>query len=120
MTAGGRLSIGGTGTARRTLWMDVDTLHREDEPEPASGTKQLMGTYGETVRRATLPPTSFKAAQPADDKRTFKCDMCVAPSVAVVVVGEGPSALSLEFCGHHLALQSAKLADGGHKVVFHP
>lgn len=79
-----------------------------------------MGTYGETTGRATLPATSFKAVQPADDKRTFKCDMCVAPSVAVVVIGEGPSALSLEFCGHHLALHTAKLADGGHKVLFHP
>jgi hypothetical protein len=78
-----------------------------------------MGTYGETVRRATEPATSFKAVQRTDDKPTFTCDQCVAPSVAVVVVGEGPSALSLEFCAHHLAQHTAKLADRGHQVRFH-
>jgi len=78
-----------------------------------------MGTYGERVGRATLPTTSFHAGQPAAGEPNFKCDQCVAPSVAVVVIGEGQSALSLEFCGHHLALQTAKLADRGHKVHFH-
>jgi len=78
-----------------------------------------MGTYGERVGRATLPTTSFHAGQSTDDKPAFKCDQCVAPSVAVVVVGEGPSALSLEFCGHHLAQNKDKLADRGHKVHFH-
>ena len=78
-----------------------------------------MGTYGETVGRAILPPTSFKATQLSDAEPTFRCDQCVAPSVAVVMVGEGPSALALEFCAHHLALQSAKLADRGHEVIFH-
>ncbi len=78
-----------------------------------------MGTYGETVGRATLPTTSFQATPATDDTPTFKCDQCVAPSVAVVVVGEGPSALALEFCGHHLALHTAKLADSGHKVQYH-
>lgn len=78
-----------------------------------------MGTYGETVRRATQAATSFQAVQPTDDKPTFKCDQCVAPSVAVVVVGEGRSALSLEFCAHHLAEHTAKLADRGHQVRFH-
>lgn len=66
-----------------------------------------------------MPTTSFKAIQPADDKPTFKCDQCVAPSVAVVVVGEKPSALTLEFCRHHLAEHTAKLADRGHQVLFH-
>lgn len=78
-----------------------------------------MGTYGETVRRATLPATSFQAVQLTPDTPAFKCDQCVAPSVAVVVVGEGPSALSLEFCAHHLAQHTAKLADRGHQVRFH-
>lgn len=78
-----------------------------------------MGTYGETVGRATLPTTSFRAVQGTDDKLTFNCDLCVAPSVAVVVVGEGASALSLEFCAHHLAQHQAKLADRGHEVRFH-
>lgn len=78
-----------------------------------------MGTYGETARRATPPTTSFQARQPTDDTPTFKCDQCVAPSVAVVVVGEGPSALSLEFCAHHLAQHTAKLADHGHQIRFH-
>ncbi|HEY3340107.1 MAG TPA: hypothetical protein VGK18_16530 [Propionicimonas sp.] len=78
-----------------------------------------MGTYGETTRGETLPATSFKSAQPADDKRTNTCDLCVAPSVAVVVIGEEPNALSLEFCGHHLALHTAKLTDRGHTVLFH-
>ena len=78
-----------------------------------------MGTYGETMRQATLPPTSFQAIQQTGDKRTFQCDQCVAPSVAVVTVGEGPTALSLEFCRHHLAEHTDKLADGGHQVRFH-
>lgn len=78
-----------------------------------------MGTYGETARQATMPVTSFSTIAPTDDQRTFKCDQCVAPSVAVVVVGEGPAALSLEFCGHHLALHTAKLADHGHQVLLH-
>lgn len=77
-----------------------------------------MGTYGETIRRATLPTTSFQAIQPTDQP-TFTCDQCVAPSVAVVVVGQGPSALSLEFCGHHLAQLTAKFADRGDQVHFH-
>jgi hypothetical protein len=100
--------------------MEADILHREGEPEPVSRTKwQPMGTYGETVRRATLPPTSFQAVPTTDDKPSFKCDQCVAPSVAVVVVGEGASALSLEFCSHHLAKHTARLADRGHQVHFH-
>jgi len=76
-----------------------------------------MGTYGETVGRATPPPTSFQAGQQTD-KASSTCDQCVAPSVAVVVFGEGPSALSLHFCRHHLRLHSGKLADGGHQVTF--
>ena len=78
-----------------------------------------MGTYGETVGRAILPTTSFGAVQGTDDKLTHNCDLCVAPSVAVVVIGEAPSALSLEFCAHHLAQHTAKLADRGHEVRFH-
>lgn len=78
-----------------------------------------MGTYGETIRRATLPPTSFQAVQPTGNEPTFKCDQCVAPSVAVVVLGEGESALRLEFCAHHLAQHTAKLADHGHEVRYH-
>lgn len=77
-----------------------------------------MGTYGETARRATLPPTSFQTT-PVADEPTFRCDQCVAPSVAVVVVGEGPSSLALEFCAHHLAQHTAKLADRGYQVLFH-
>ena len=78
-----------------------------------------MGTYGETIGQATLPTTSFQANQPSEDGPTFTCDQCVAPSVAVVVVGEGESALSLEFCGHHLALLTATFADRGHKIHHH-
>jgi hypothetical protein len=78
-----------------------------------------MGTYGETIGQAVLPTTSFQSNQPGDGEPTFKCDQCVAPSVAVVVVGEGASALSLEFCGHHLALLTAKFADRGHQIHFH-
>ena len=77
-----------------------------------------MGTYGETVRRAEPPITRFQTAQTGDEP-TFICDQCVAPSVAVVVVGEGSSALSLEFCGHHLAQLTTKFADRGHEVRFH-
>lgn len=77
-----------------------------------------MGTYGETIRQDTQPITSFQAAQ-STDKPTFTCDQCVAPSVAVVVVGQGPSALSLEFCGHHLALLAGKFADRGHQITYH-
>jgi len=75
-----------------------------------------MGTYGETLGRAALPTTNFQAT---GDKTTFTCDQCVAPSVAVVVIGEGSSALSLEFCQHHLAQHTEKLADGGHHVHSH-
>jgi hypothetical protein len=78
-----------------------------------------MGTYGETIGQATLPTTSFQANQPTGSGPSFKCDQCVAPSVAVVVVGEGESALSLEFCGHHLALLTAKFADRGHEIHYH-
>lgn len=77
-----------------------------------------MGTYGETLGRADPPTTSFQAVQ-SNDRTTFTCDRCVAPSVAVVVVGEGSSALSLEFCGHHLAQLTAEFADRGHQVRFH-
>ena len=77
-----------------------------------------MGTYGETSRQATLTPTSIPAKS-GDDTSTPTCDQCVAPSVAVVVIGEGPSALSLEFCGHHLAKITATLADRGHQVHYH-
>lgn len=78
-----------------------------------------MGTYGETIGQAILPTTSFQAAQPTDGEPSYKCDQCVAPSVAVVMVGEGDSALSLEFCGHHLALLTASFADRGHRIHFH-
>ncbi|MBK8460955.1 MAG: hypothetical protein IPL43_12880 [Micropruina sp.] len=78
-----------------------------------------MGTYGETGWRATLPTTTFNAIPSTDDQPTGKCDQCVAPSVAVVVVGEGASALALEFCAHHLAQHTDKLADRGHQVRFH-
>lgn len=78
-----------------------------------------MGTYGESWRGATPPPSRYRASPLTSDEPTFKCDQCVAPSVAVVTVGEGPSALSLEFCRHHLAQHTDKLADRGHKVRFH-
>jgi hypothetical protein len=76
-----------------------------------------MGTYGETFGRSTPPVTTFRANQA--DPSTLTCDKCVAPSVAVVVVGEGPSALSLEFCGHHLAQLTAEFSDRGHQIKFH-
>ena len=76
-----------------------------------------MGTYGETVRRATLPATTYQEGQQTD-KASFTCDQCVAPSVAVAVFGDGPSALSLHFCRHHLRQHSDKLAAGGHQVTF--
>lgn len=78
-----------------------------------------MGTYGETMRQATLPPSSGQAVQQGGDKPAFVCDQCVAPSVAVVTFREGRSALSLEFCRHHLAEHTDRLAAGGHQVRFH-
>ncbi|GEM_PF-5937293 len=78
-----------------------------------------MGTYRETVKRDPLPPTTFQTTPRTGAEPNFVCDQCVAPSVAVVMVGEGTSALTLEFCGHHLAQHTAKLADGGHQVHFH-
>ncbi|MCM3774375.1 hypothetical protein M3225_28895, partial [Priestia aryabhattai] len=76
-----------------------------------------MGTYGETVRQATAPATSFQEGQQME-RASSTCDQCVAPSVAVAVFGDGPSALSLHFCRHHLRQHSDKLADGGHQVTF--
>lgn len=76
-----------------------------------------MGTYDETLRGVEPSVTTFAANQSAARKDT--CDLCVAPSVAVIVIGEEPSALSLELCGHHLAPHLAKLTDRGHKVLFH-
>jgi hypothetical protein len=49
--------------------------------------------------------------------RTFKCDRCGAPSAAVTVIGEGPTASSLEFCGHHL-VEATQLASRGYEVLF--
>ena len=76
-----------------------------------------MGSYGETMRQATLSPG--QTTQQGDDKPALTCDQCVAPSVAVVTFGEGQTALSLEFCSHHLEQHTDKLADGGHQVRFH-
>lgn len=77
-----------------------------------------MGSYGETMRQATVP-TAFHPLQQSGATPTPTCDQCVAPSVAVVTLGEGESALSLEFCRHHLAEHTDKLAEGGHQVRFH-
>ncbi|PFG16677.1 hypothetical protein ATK74_1228 [Propionicimonas paludicola] len=76
-----------------------------------------MGTYDENLRGAAPPVANFAAGESASRRDT--CDLCVAPSVAVVVIGEEPSALSLQFCGHHLTQHLAKLTDGGHQVLFH-
>ncbi len=77
-----------------------------------------MGTYGERFGQGSLPVTSFQPADPTGTV-TPTCDKCVAPSVGVVIVGQGASALSLEFCGHHLAQLRPGFVDRGHRINLH-